>query len=237
MANRLASAFGVMLVPFLVTSGHAQSKGGQPGETATPDPIVIDAPACSGLPTGDAALVCSCAGDAVAGSVWGSNPYTGDSNICTAARHSGVIDTAGGVLQLVNRPGQAEYKGSTANGITTSDWGSYGNSFEVLAATAAVTLSDPVSPACPGSLGPDQDALDCSCIAGLPDRSVWGSDPYTADSDICTAARHAGYVDDGGGNIRVMRIKGLDNYTGSESNGVSTSDWSSFDTSIIFNWN
>lgn len=204
-------------------------------ETVAPN--VPDAPPCTSIPEGSAAQTCSCGANAPVGSVWGSNPYTGDSSICTAARHAGVIGAAGGLLKLIRRPGQASYDGTVANGVTTGSWGAYGESFEVLPASATTAESEAPWPACPGTLGAGVEALDCSCAAGLGDASVWGSDPYTADSAICTAARHAGYIDAGGGNVRVMRIRGLDSYAGSESNGVTSDDWHDYDSSIIFNWN
>ncbi len=71
----------------------------------------------------------SCPADCTFGSVWGSNPYTGDSNICSAAIHAGKIQTSGGSVKVKIVEGKEEYKGSEANGITSSDWGSYSYSF------------------------------------------------------------------------------------------------------------
>lgn len=71
-----------------------------------------------------------CAPNGVAGSVWGSGPYTDDSSVCTAAVHSGLITLAqGGQAVIEIAPGQGAYKGSTANGVTTSDYGQYDGSF------------------------------------------------------------------------------------------------------------
>ena len=66
--------------------------------------------------------------------VWGSDVYTTDSNLCRAARHAGVIGAGGGLVQVTPAPGRASYAGSTRNGVTTSNWGSYGRSFRVSAA-------------------------------------------------------------------------------------------------------
>jgi hypothetical protein len=76
-----------------------------------------------------AVSACSCPPDGPVGSVWGSGPYTGDSDICTAARHAGVIGAEGGEITVRRVAGQGAYSGSTANGITSNDWGSYGESF------------------------------------------------------------------------------------------------------------
>ncbi|XP_067847097.1 cochlin [Heptranchias perlo] len=50
-------------------------------------------------------------------SVWGSGVYASVSSICTAAVHSGVIDTLGGVVHFQKLPGQENYQASSANGI------------------------------------------------------------------------------------------------------------------------
>lgn len=74
-----------------------------------------------------------CSPGGTPGSVWGSGPYTDDSSVCTAAVHAGVITVAeGGPVTVEIAPGQESYKGSTANGVTTSDYGSFGGSFKVI---------------------------------------------------------------------------------------------------------
>jgi hypothetical protein len=65
------------------------------------------------------------------GSVWGSGPYTSDSSVCRAARHAGVIGERGGVFKVKQLPGQGSYESSTANGITTSSYGSYDQSMTI----------------------------------------------------------------------------------------------------------
>ena len=65
------------------------------------------------------------------GPVWGSDVYTTDSDLCRAARHAGAIGAGGGVVQVTAAPGRSSYAGSTRNGVTTSNWGSYGSSFRV----------------------------------------------------------------------------------------------------------
>ncbi len=58
-------------------------------------------------------------------------------------------------------------------------------------------------------------------VTGSNSGSVWGTGTYTADSDIATAAVHAGHVKVGGKAIIVLnRIAGLSSYSGSIQNGV-----------------
>jgi LCCL domain len=91
-------------------------------------------PICSGSFDGHTGAggppVCRCVTTA-SGSIWGSGPYTSDSSICRAALHAGVISSSGGIVRVTAAPGQKEYRGSTANGVTTSGWGSYPRSFTV----------------------------------------------------------------------------------------------------------
>ncbi len=56
--------------------------------------------------------------------------------------------------------------------------------------------------------------LACACPAGFASGSVWGSGPYTADSDVCTAALHAGVIGPEGGKVMALAAEGLETYTG-----------------------
>ena len=64
-------------------------------------------------------------------SVWGTDVYTDDSSIGTAAVHAGLITfTAGGTVTIRILPGQSSYTGSTRNGVTSGDWDAWDGSFE-----------------------------------------------------------------------------------------------------------
>jgi hypothetical protein len=65
--------------------------------------------------------------------VWGSGPYTGDSSICRAAIHAGVItDEDGGSVKLeIKDGGDKTYTGSKKNGVKTEDYGTYERVFTV----------------------------------------------------------------------------------------------------------
>ena len=56
--------------------------------------------------------------------VWGTDTYTDDSSVCTAAVHKGWLSfTHGGYLTIQIVPGIASYVGSTRNGVTTKSYG------------------------------------------------------------------------------------------------------------------
>ena len=65
------------------------------------------------------------------GPVWGSGVYAGESSICAAARHAGVIGEEGGAVRIIPLAGMANYQGSYRNGITSQDKGSSQRSFRV----------------------------------------------------------------------------------------------------------
>ena len=72
----------------------------------------------------------TCEPNGTPGSVWGTDVYTDDSSICTAAVHAGLITVEeGGEVTFELVDGQAAYEGSEANGITSNDFGVYGGSF------------------------------------------------------------------------------------------------------------
>ncbi|MBL8685091.1 MAG: hypothetical protein JNK05_38295 [Myxococcales bacterium] len=67
-----------------------------------------------------------------AGSVWGTDVYTHDSSVCTAAVHRGRITFAsGGDVTITMAPGASSYTGSTRNGVTSSSYGTWSCSYTV----------------------------------------------------------------------------------------------------------
>ncbi|XP_051873712.1 cochlin [Pristis pectinata] len=63
--------------------------------------------------------------------VWGSGVYASVSSICSAAAHSGVIDTMGGLVRFKILPGQVGYQDSFANGIRSLPLNRWMSSFSV----------------------------------------------------------------------------------------------------------
>lgn len=85
-------------------------------------------PACGRFPVAEATHACSCGPAGRSGSVWGSGPYTTDSDLCTAARHAGMIGAEGGTVFAIRTAGQPKYDGSVRNGITSRSWGRFDTS-------------------------------------------------------------------------------------------------------------
>jgi hypothetical protein len=78
----------------------------------------------------DRTVSVECPASGRAGSVWGSDVYTADSSVCTAAVHAGVITLErGGSVRVEPRGAQSSFAGSERNGISSSSYGQYGGSF------------------------------------------------------------------------------------------------------------
>lgn len=73
-----------------------------------------------------------CPPNGIAGGLWGSDIYTGDSSICTAAVHFGLFSLEqGGIVTVEYRPGRKTYGSTERNGITSNTFGEYERSFVV----------------------------------------------------------------------------------------------------------
>jgi hypothetical protein len=66
------------------------------------------------------------------GTVWGTDIYTGDSDLGTAAVHAGAVqigETA--VVKVTVVEPQSQYHGSTRNDITSHSYGSFGTAYRI----------------------------------------------------------------------------------------------------------
>ena len=69
-------------------------------------------------------------------------------------------------------------------------------------------------------------------VTGQVGYSIWGSEVYTADSHLATAAVHAGILKVGQrGIVKVTMIKSPDTHRGSTTNGVTSANWGSYTAS------
>ncbi len=174
--------------------------------------------------------------------VWGSDVYSDDSHVCAAAIHAGAIPPSGGKALFDFLPGQASYAASRRAGVQSRSWGTWSRSFRVWAVQADGTPSKATPPpedspgemvgdvAC-GVRGSDllasKDEARIQCPAGCAPGSIYGSGPYTDDSVVCTAARHAGVVADKGGPVVVRRAPRQGGFVGSTRGSITTASWSS----------
>jgi gliding motility-associated-like protein len=72
-------------------------------------------------------------------------------------------------------------------------------------------------------------------LSGTLNGSVWGSGTYTSDSDLGTAAVHAGLLTNGQtGTVYVQITPGASSYSSTTANGVTTLSYSSYVSSYVF---
>ena len=169
-------------------------------------------------------------------SVWGSDIYTDDSSICTAAVHTGLIARdRGGSVTIEIRPGRESYVGSTRNGVTTLNYGGSPGSF--------VFINSLGQPTYPGTVRPAGDPISWNymplnlrnrigqqftfyCPGGGKPYPGYGSGVYTDDSSVCSAAVHSGVISpDIGGNVTIEIRPGQANYQGTTRYGITTRPW------------
>lgn len=169
------------------------------------------------------------------GSVWGTDVYTTDSSLAAAAVHAGLVEVGKPARVMVTIcPGQTGYTGSVRNGVTSRSWSGFPLSFRVQAITARVPALSPrsqPSDQAPDSLVGYQHRIGETLtfvVTGATDGAVWGTNIYTCDSQLAAAAVHAGILDVGERRtVRVTILPGQSQYTGSNSNGVSSYSWTS----------
>jgi hypothetical protein len=196
------------------------------------------------------------------GGLWGTDVYTGDSGICRAGIHAGVIPTTGGVVTVQVQPGRPAYRGSARYGIESNDYGTYGSSFQVFMPQGQPAAAAPPPPPPPAAVQPaymppqpatvssqvieagcsfnatqirDQigTAHMVSCPPGCAAHGgLWGTDVYTGDSGICRAAIHSGLISPNGGSVVVVTEPGRPAYRGSVRYGIQSNDYGNYGSSF-----
>jgi hypothetical protein len=230
--------------------GHTDASPGRsspasvpPSATAQGTPTTWEAKASSLNGAEGQTLTLACSRGGEAHQVWGSDIYTDDSSICTAAVHSGLITFAdGGTVTIELRAGRSMFGASERNGVTTSSYGSWPHSFVFKTPNmeALVKAADELTPILwnsPAAIVPFEagKSLRFRCPAGGKENNVWGTDTYTLDSSICTAAVHAGKIQlETGGPVTIEMRPGEPSYKGSERNGIKTNDYGQYGSSFVF---
>lgn len=75
-----------------------------------------------------------CADGCASSVVYGTDQYTGDSRLCAAALHAGVIERGGGAFRVKVEGAKSGFTGSERHGVTSRDWsGEWSPTFKVLA--------------------------------------------------------------------------------------------------------
>ncbi len=168
------------------------------------------------------------------GNLWGLGVYTTDSSIGTAAVHMGLITfKQGGVVTIEINEGRTNYGGLLRNSVTSATYDSWPLSFVFidekgnrigLGETGGVTLAwyNTI-----GDLGLEEgESMTVSLPSGGSEREIWGSDPYTGDSPIGSAAVHKGLLSfETGGTVSVRKLEEKASFAGSERNGIVSGEY------------
>ena len=178
----------------------------------------------------------SCPAGGKPGTIYGHDAYTADSSACTAAVHAGAISLErGGEVRVFSAPGRRLYGASTRNGVSSEAYGAYRASFTIGSASPVSEDTFPLRWESSGRVIPPDRTVSVECPASGRAGSVWGSDVYTADSSLCTAAVHAGVITlERGGPVRVEPRGAQPSFAGSERNGISSSSYGQYGGSFSF---
>jgi hypothetical protein len=69
-----------------------------------------------------------------AGSLWGTDIYTGDSALAVAAVHAGLVNVGEtAVVKVIVEQPRTKYQGSVRNGVTSQEYGQYGTAYRLAA--------------------------------------------------------------------------------------------------------
>ena len=174
-----------------------------------------------------------CPADGRVSDVYGTDTYTDDSSVCTAAVHAGVITLrGGGVVTMVVGAGLPAYEASTRNGITSRSFGQWSGSFSFDTAGTAGRI-DWTTRAFGLESSRTPVTLECPAMASARVGRVWGSDVYTSDSSICAAAAHAGVIEaSAGGRVSVAGAGAQPSFVAATRNGVSSSAFGAWPNSF-----
>lgn len=173
------------------------------------------------------------------GAVYGSGPYSINSSLPATAVHAGALAHGQKALIAVTiLAGQPSYQSLARNGVTSQSYGATNISYSVI----AVTNNPPVTETFldPGSVatfpGAEVNKSYAFWVNARTDSGmIWGTDVYTSDSDLASAAVHSGILANGeSGVVLVKVLPGRDRYDGSTRNGVTSSGYTSWGLSYSF---
>jgi len=224
------------------TSSTSTPSSSAPSSTEPGKPTPWEANADSLKGKEGETMTLACSPNGTPHNVWGSDIYTADSSVCTAAVHSGLITLQqGGTVTIELRPGRSIYGASERNGVTSQTYGSWPHSFvfKTPNTEALVRAADEATPVLWNStaaLGNFEagKTVKVSCPANGKESNVWGTDTYTLDSSICTAAVHAGKIKlETGGPVTIEMRPGETSYKGSTRNGIKTNDYEQYGSSFV----
>jgi len=231
--------YGAWHGSFVFVSRSGTGSGGGSGDATAID---WNAQADKWRGRNGARLLLACpAGGVLSTRLWGTDTYTDDSSICTAAVHAGLVTSRqGGTVNIEILPGATAYEGSTRNGVSSNSYGTWHGSFRFVAGSGSGGQTSGQAADWNTQAdrwrGQNGSQFTLSCPAGgTISQRLWGTDTYTDDSSICTAAVHAGLITSAGGGLVTIELRpGASSYRGSMRNGVTSRDYGAWNGSFVF---
>jgi hypothetical protein len=174
--------------------------------------------------------------------VWGTTIYADNSSVCSAALHAGAFTYENGAIVTIEHlPGRASYTGSTQNGITSASLGAWPGSFQIIGAengsdVAGVKMGGAgwTASATPFR-GQNGGRYRFICPGGAGAGSVYGTNTYTDDSSVCTAAVLQGLITlADGGRVTIQVAPGQGSYAAARNNGVNAQSFGRGLGSFVF---
>jgi hypothetical protein len=164
------------------------------------------------------------------GPLWGTDVYTDDSSLATAAVHAGALAVGEtGLVRVTILRAQESYAPSTRHGVTSLGYGPWARSFKIERVYGFQGRGAVEDQTTPGTLTGYRGQVGRTMlfeVTGSDRGSVWGTDVYTDDSALAAAAVHAGALAVGQkGIVRVTILPGQNRYAGSARHGVASGPW------------
>ncbi|MCE5257147.1 MAG: hypothetical protein LLF89_09935 [Spirochaetaceae bacterium] len=169
-----------------------------------------------------------------AGTIWGTGIYTIDSALPAATIHAGLLANGQtGIIKVTIQPGQSSYTGSTQRGVVSQNYSSYPTSYSIEPVTQdyqnlVAMISDPGTVRNIAYVAAGKTYV--VWVTGTAKEStIWGTDTYTADSQLSEAVVHAGILRTGEtGPVIVHVVSGLTHYAGSSRNGITSAEYGEY---------
>ena len=178
-------------------------------------------------------LTVVCPANGQVGPIWGTDTYTDDSPVCPAAVHAGVITpSTGGIVTIAIEPGAGSYAGSTRNGVSSQSFGAWHGGFSFVSSGEGRIDWSTTSHGLTPEVG---RPVTLECPANGAITRIFGTDNYTDDSSICTAAVHAGVITTAsGGLVTIDAIGPQATFDASSRNGITSSAFASWPNGFRF---
>lgn len=171
------------------------------------------------------------------GSCYGGedNIYTDDSPLSVAAVHAGLLKANETKLVKVKvMAARNSYPSINRNGITSEQFDSSDGSYQLLAPSPEEFAN---APSTMSAFIGKYDMVFVFRVTGSKEGPIWGGKDgvYTTDSEIATAAVHAGLVKSGQtGIVRIKMLPGRSSYSEFTSNGITSHGFGEWEGSYQF---